>query len=517
MTNAEIIWKYFKDKKMNPYGIAGIMGNMQAESSLMPNNLQNTYNIKFGMSDDEYTKAVDNGSYKNFVDDAAGYGLVQFTYSGYKKELYNYCKEKKKSISDIYCQLDCLTSQITKSGVLAKLNSSSSVRQASDIFLLQYERPADQSEAVQKKRAEYSMTFYNQFTGKDKKVPVEEDNFPTLKRMLYKGMVGEDVRNLQSYLIKLGYGCGPDGADGDFGTNTYNAVIRFQSNQKIEVDGIVGNETWNTIKKALGGSTTTPVPEPTPTTPPKYPDVMVGSSSQDERGQYHSGSAGDQTGREVWILKWYNSGWHTVIRPKTETLAEKIASACEKGCNNPNIGYDQDQRNTLLAEAKKVGFDLSKITTPCECDCSSFVSTCCVCAGLQEDIFFPWGNGCTTRTLAEQCEKSGQFTLLKTSAYINNKNYLKRGDILLSSGHTVIVLSDGINAGQVVPTVTTTGSYLVRITADSLNVRAKSTVNSTIVTQVHKGDIYTIIEEREGWGKLKSGTGWISLNYTQRI
>ena len=80
-------------------------------------------------------------------------------------------------------------------------------------------------------------------------------------------------------------------------------------------------------------------------------------------------------------------------------LAEKIASACENACNNNNIGYDQNQRNTLLMQAKQVGYDISKITTPCECDCSSLVSTCCVCAGLDESIFFPGGNGCTTSNL----------------------------------------------------------------------------------------------------------------------
>lgn len=51
-----------------------------AESGLMPNNLQNTYNNKLGKTDAEYTAAVDNGSYGNFVKDSAGYGLAQWTY-----------------------------------------------------------------------------------------------------------------------------------------------------------------------------------------------------------------------------------------------------------------------------------------------------------------------------------------------------------------------------------------------------------------------------------------------------
>jgi N-acetylmuramoyl-L-alanine amidase len=57
--------------------------------------------------------------------------------------------------------------------------------------------------------------------------------------------------------------------------------------------------------------------------------------------------------------------------------------------------------------------------------------------------------------------------------------------------------------------------YLVRITANSLNVR--KVPNGTVVTSVKKGQVYTITEVRNGWGKLKSGIGWISLNYTQRV
>jgi hypothetical protein len=60
------------------------------------------------MTDEQYTKAVDNGTYTNFIHDSAGYGLVQWTYWSLKEGLYNLCKERGKSISDINCQLDCL-------------------------------------------------------------------------------------------------------------------------------------------------------------------------------------------------------------------------------------------------------------------------------------------------------------------------------------------------------------------------------------------------------------------------
>lgn len=60
-------------------------------------------------------------------------------------------------------------------------------------------------------------------------------------------------------------------------------------------------------------------------------------------------------------------------------------------------------------------------------------------------------------------------------------------------------------------------SYKVKITATTLNVRNGAGTSYKINTTVKKGDVYTIVEEKSGWGKLKSGAGWISLQYTQKV
>lgn len=60
-------------------------------------------------------------------------------------------------------------------------------------------------------------------------------------------------------------------------------------------------------------------------------------------------------------------------------------------------------------------------------------------------------------------------------------------------------------------------NYLVRIIADALNVRAGAGTSYKINTTVKKNDVYTIVGEQNGWGKLKSGAGWISLSYTERV
>lgn len=75
-TVEEQIWNFLKGKGLNNYGIAGLMGNLYAESGLKATNLQNSYEKKLGMTDDSYTTSVDNGDYTNFVRDSAGYGLA---------------------------------------------------------------------------------------------------------------------------------------------------------------------------------------------------------------------------------------------------------------------------------------------------------------------------------------------------------------------------------------------------------------------------------------------------------
>lgn len=68
---------------------------------------------------------------------------------------------------------------------------------------------------------------------------------------------------------------------------------------------------------------------------------------------------------------------------------------------------------------------------------------------------------------------------------------------------------------------TSTG-YIVRVTTDVLNIRSGAGTNNSVVGTVKKGDAYTIVAEADGagankWGKLKSGAGWISLDFTERV
>ena len=58
--------------------------------------------------------------------------------------------------------------------------------------------------------------------------------------------------------------------------------------------------------------------------------------------------------------------------------------------------------------------------------------------------------------------------------------------------------------------------YLVKVTASILNVRAGAGTGYKVNTTVRQGQVYTIVDEQNGWGKLKSGAGWIYLDYTKK-
>lgn len=162
------IWNYFIVKGMSPAGVAGLMGNLYAESGLNPQNLQNTYEKRLGFTDAEYTAAVDSGSYSNFVRDSAGYGLAQWTYWSRKEAMLNYAKKTGESIGDLMMQLDFMYEELKGyAAVFQVLRTARTVKEASDIVLTKYERPADMSNTVKTKRASFGQAYYDYYTSKE--------------------------------------------------------------------------------------------------------------------------------------------------------------------------------------------------------------------------------------------------------------------------------------------------------------------------------------------------------------
>ena len=76
----------------------------------------------------------------------------------------------------------------------------------------------------------------------------------------------------------------------------------------------------------------------------------------------------------------------------------------------------------------------------------------------------------------------------------------------------VNMVKDYLNELNKPTQVNQTKTFLVEIICNVLNIRQQADFNSKVVGTVKKGEVFTIVEEKNGLGKLKSGVGYISMN-----
>lgn len=241
------IWDYLSGWLGNDFGAAGLMGNLEAESGLISAIVQ----YGSGWSSEDYTEAVDDGTYKDFSEDGNGYGLAQWTYHTRKEKLLRHARSMDASIGNLDAQLDYLSIEIEAEypSVFSILKKATSVAQASDAVLLWYERPADQSVENLERRRARGQIFYNKYHGEEPKPTPTPGGYCEVKaRILGIGDEGNDVKTLQGALMAHGYDleyCG--GADGIFGEGTEYAVRAYQKEHSLVVDGEVGPATWGAL------------------------------------------------------------------------------------------------------------------------------------------------------------------------------------------------------------------------------------------------------------------------------
>ena len=116
------------------------------------------------------------------------------------------------------------------------------------------------------------------------------------------------------------------------------------------------------------------------------------------------------------------------------------------------------------------------------------------------------------KTWADSKTQKGAYKVLSNAKKCadDNPGYL----VFDSNGQLVY-------AGKNTPAHPSTVAYKVKVTADSLNIRKGPGTNTVIAGAIKDKGVYTIVDEGNGpgatkWGKLKSGAGWISLDYCQK-
>lgn len=172
--------------------------------------------------------------------------------------------------------------------------------------------------------------------------------------------------------------------------------------------------------------------------------VLIGHAASSENGTIN-GAARDSTGKEVCTRTWYSKPWNFMAVHPDAGVRERHALAVEAACRNDNIGYGQNDRNTLNALAKRVNYDLSRVGK-CNCDCSSLQNVAAVASGAAGVTY--GSNGWTTYTMKTALQNAG-YKIITERAYLGNAEYCVRGAIYVNtSTHTVAGLTNGSLAAR---------------------------------------------------------------------
>ncbi len=415
----ENIYNRLMTEIKNPYGAAGAMGNIEAESGLRANNLQNSVEKRLGMTDEEYTAAVDNGSYADFCTDRGGYGLCQWTSAGRKTGLLNFAKSKGVSIGDEDMQIEWLLHELRTSykGVLSALKGAKSVKEASDVFMCKFERPANQSDANKAARAARGMKYYEMYVGKEKTM----SNSPLVNyTKISPNRTSPRKHKIDTITIHC-MAC-------DLSVERCGAVFAKRtrmasSNYGVGSDGRVG----------------------------LYVEEKDRSWCSSNRANDHRAITIEVACEPVHPYKVTDAAMTALIN-----LLEDI---CRRN-NIKQLLWNGDK--SLLGQVDKQNMTVHRW----------FAKKAC----------------------------PGDYL------------YGKHGYIAAEVNKRL-----GVTAVQPEPAQQPAGTYKVRITANTLNVRSGAGTSYKVTTTVKKNGIYTITAEQNGWGKLKSGAGWISLKYTERV
>ena len=254
--SAQTIYQRLVQAGMSPEGACAMLGNMQAESALRANNVQDGY----GYTDEGYTAKVDSGQL-NFID-SIGYGLCQWTYGPRKLKLLQFARQRGVSIGDEAMQVDfCINELRTEYPKLwLYLCDCKGVAPAADKICEEYERPAVNNYGP---RREAANSFYMQFGGMavpEMGATIPQSHSETAPftqeglegegywppRVLELGMYGPDVVALQGLLIAHDY---PAGITGTFDNPTRLMLMAFQGEHDLKTDGIAGPLTWAALTK----------------------------------------------------------------------------------------------------------------------------------------------------------------------------------------------------------------------------------------------------------------------------
>lgn len=170
--------------------------------------------------------------------------------------------------------------------------------------------------------------------------------------------------------------------------------------------------------------------------------TYIGEASKDENNNLRGGRDGDQNGLEVRVTPWFaqtrdGRRWDWVARIRNRPdVARGIATLMIESCDNQNVGYNQDRRETFTNECRKVGWKPKDVKVPCATDCSALVACVLNCLNIKVSTSM------NTYSELGELKNTELFDILYDSKYLITGDNLQVGDVLHMPGHTAIVVQN---------------------------------------------------------------------------
>lgn len=172
-------WNLLKAYGLTDVAAAGAMGNFDRETG-------GTFSPKI----------VQGGSYSDTIPSSGGYGLPQYTYSGYKTGLQNYCANNGVGVNTAEGQIGYLMSVISGTNWFKQMNSTSSIEEATRLFCDNFEKPGvvaidDRINGARQAYQEFAGTGGTDIDAISSKYTLTNDELDSICRYVYNETIGE--------------------------------------------------------------------------------------------------------------------------------------------------------------------------------------------------------------------------------------------------------------------------------------------------------------------------------------
>lgn len=352
--------------------------------------------------------------------------------------------------------------------------------------------------------------------------PAVAPSIPTVTAtILRKGSAGPEVKSLQKKLLQIGYYLGSYGADGDYGDATVTAVRKFQKDNSLAVDGEAGPNTLAAVDKIL----------------PIVQQEQKAIANRLRQAQPKDFSVQP-------IINWAENERNYTEKDSLIDLDDKTKNAGND--NYTKYSQEIDALGVFSAQVQGQPWCATWVT-------DGFINTYGVDKGL-DMLCQPNknSNAACCGDAAEYYQKAdrwytspqvGDQVFFKTTKY----QYAHTGivtevtdtEVTTIEGNTSSEKGVVSNGGAVTKKHYPVGysgfkgfgrpkyeakqeelsfePYVVRLTAIALNVRTGPGTQYPVAMVIRGGGAFTIVAEENGFGKLKSGAGWIMLQHTERV